>query len=225
MCHEFFHQNYTENLIPRKVFTCLINDANVTDEYEIVTFSRIFNGKPIQVDIECIQYTGDVIEAIPNSIFTDLPSLRILEISYDVGLTSLKPSYFKNAKNLTDLTIKLNSIPELTADLFVEAPNLEVINLRGNHIKSVHRFAFSGLEKLFSLSLGFNEIKHLPTNTFDDLPSLIYLDLKTSCAIKTFGTNSTETIQIEKVQRLISILCTQKEEDIGHLLTRIEQEI
>ena len=90
-------------------------------------------------------------------------------------------------------------LDRLDANTFVQAPNLEHINLRRNKIVMIHKLAFNGLSHLKGLYLVRNKIKKLHPNTFSELLSLKSLDLwYNSCINKNFPISKSNFGDVEE---------------------------
>ncbi|XP_001604537.3 chaoptin isoform X2 [Nasonia vitripennis] len=96
-----------------------------------------------------------------------------LNVSYN-SISTLNPSV--STINLTRLDLGFNNLTHLTADVFINTPNLRTINLQNNHLSSIEPGTFA-LEDLDSLNLRDNRIESLRKQSFNGLSSLQLLDL------------------------------------------------
>lgn len=83
----------------------------------------------------------------------------------------LRKEDFVKAKNLTTFISKQCHEIELPANVFVDAPNLNVISLRGR-IRSIDPLAFGESENLEYLSIGDHSLTSLPNNLLHGLTNL-----------------------------------------------------
>jgi hypothetical protein len=94
-------------------------------------------------------------------------------------------------------------VTELDAGIFVNAGNLEYINLSFNIIRFIHKRSFEGLSKLIGLNLENNRVQMIHFKTFSALESLKILDLSnvgSTCVNKEFSLSesSSDHQSIEK---------------------------
>ena len=96
----------------KSYYTCQIHDSTFIGE-EPITINTARNLKSND-DVTVVSYTQrSYLDVIPNILFETFPQLTILYANA-VGLTNLKPSFFKNAKNLKGLSTALNLITNLS---------------------------------------------------------------------------------------------------------------
>ncbi|XP_041665209.1 toll-like receptor 13 isoform X2 [Cheilinus undulatus] len=84
---------------------------------------------------------------------------------------------FQFNSKLRSLRITQNELSDLGPDVFWPIPNLEVLDLSGNNLKSFDFLAQANLSALKYLFLSDNGITLISETIFQSLPALIYLDL------------------------------------------------
>ena len=170
-------------------YSCKINHVKLINENETVTTYGNHRASKANGDVEMIDYSSDnIMNFIPNSLFTTFVNLKYVVLYRNFGMEDLKPEFLKNAKNLKVFRVQDNKITHLVKYLFVEAINLEYINLQNNRIESIDVMAFNKLTKLVGLFLDGNNIKNLFWMTFSELSNLrlLYLGGNT-CINKNFN--------------------------------------
>ena len=172
--------------IPTKsYYYCAIKDAKLLDENEPVNTITKDNTKS-NSEVQLVSYvSGNNVKFIPNSLFKTFPNMKYFCFSNTEGINVLKPHFLTGAKNLKVFYIHGNYLTSLDKDLFIEAPNLEHINLKKNLIESVHISTFKGLSNLEGLYLQGNKIVSLHPNTFSKLRKLKSLNLQSNECINT----------------------------------------
>ena len=175
-------------------WTCAIYSTSIEFANETVTTITTGNLKTILEVTAFLYVTGNVIEVIPNSIFTTFPNMKNFKISEDQKFGIMKPQYLIGAKKLRLFKVVSNSMMNLDAKLFVEAPNLERINLKMNKITSIDRLTFWGVPLLKSIFLQGNKIMHLHPHTFSDLSRLDVLDFQSNKCVHQKYLNASKNI-------------------------------
>lgn len=146
---EFKYGNWSINSYngPTKhFFECRFSDAQLISEDVKVTTNTAENPKSNK-DVQVVHYTWGTVKFIPNSIFEIFPNLEQLHV-YTADFVEMKAHYLINADKLRVFAVNSNSLSKLDANLFIEAPNLEYINLQNNFIENIHRLTFNGLDQL-----------------------------------------------------------------------------
>ena len=198
----FKQNNYFANTIalPYVTFyTCEITQVNLIYENETVTTYGNHSASKTNDDVEVIDYDSkNIMKYIPNSLFTTFVNLKHVVLFRDFRLEDLKPEFLKNAKKLKMFRVQDNIITHLVENLFLEAINLEYINLQRNRIESIDVMAFNKLTKLVGLFLNGNKIKNLFSVTFSELSSLLFLKLeKNACINKNFNITNGSFIEVK----------------------------
>ncbi|KAL0811432.1 hypothetical protein ABMA28_009834 [Loxostege sticticalis] len=114
----------------------------------------------------------------PDNLLASLPSLLVLNLDKCV-LTEV-PSFAMrdNLKTLKNLSLTTNFISNLdNPTTFVNMDDLEVLDLNGNSIESVHENVFAPLKKVKTIYLRRNRLIKIPDKLFQNLPKLVNVDL------------------------------------------------
>ncbi|XP_076766748.1 toll like receptor [Xylocopa sonorina] len=106
------------------------------------------------------------------------PKLKHL-VLFNNGLTNLSADLFEYLPNLSRLILLDNNV-RLTAGIFDSTPNLTVLELGSNRMKSLESNVFDPLSKLRFLNLWKNNFEEIKPGTFDKLVSLNSLDLNSN---------------------------------------------
>ena len=169
----------------QKYYACKIDHAFLSDQNEtVVTNTSSHSKNQTDFHIKFVYYwLLNYVKFIPNTIFTQFPSIEYFTISDGQGFVTMKAEYLRNATKLKYFYVYKNKITELGPNLFLEAPNLEHINLQANRIECIDKLAFSGLFKIQGVYLQQNKIKNLHSDTFTQLRNLNKLNLLNNTCI------------------------------------------
>lgn len=195
-----------EEIPEHQYYSCGIFSINLTDhENDVITTMTNHTELKTDADVQMVYYDKkSIVTFIPNSLFIQFKNLEFVSIEEQQFFNKMKREYLINATNLKFFFIPLNSITELDASVFAEAPNLEQINLAGNLIKRIHALAFSGLKGLVVLYLQDNKLTHLNPYTFSNLASKPHIDLFNNlCIQERFFGNTTELIYFRSIETSI----------------------
>ena len=149
----------------------------------------IYAPNPVQeIDLENIYYVS-----IYNETVSNLEDLKMMPNLTGISL------YNANIQNSC-----------LTADMFINNPNIESIEIVYNDITTLPTGVFNGLSNLYSINLAYNNITTLPINVFDSLPTLNYLDLEgnkiTTINSSMFGNNTDNLLILNLLGNEITII-------------------
>ena len=191
---------------------CEIKEASHLKKGDIVTTITSDNPKS-NAEVEVVLYRNSA-NFIPNSLFTTFVNLEQLWVGRH--LYRIEVDYLRNASKLRIFGVEDNDLTELTANLFVGAPNLQHINFRNNKITSIHKLTFSGLLLLKNIFLQHNQIKNLHSDTFFDLGNLQILNLvDNKCIDQEFVRTNTMFQEIEEnIDNSCSYLISEDLEEI-----------
>lgn len=168
------HENGVGGL-RRSYHACQFDNHVVDNESEIINTD---GNQKSNSDVQMVLYhEKNSLSVIPNNIFQKFPNLEYLWIGNDQKCSNFKAEYLKGATRLRTLRMAKNLMIKIPANAYIEAPNLENINLQFNNIEFVHVFAFNGLTKLQGLYLKGNPIKEMHQLTFSWLNNIVTLDL------------------------------------------------
>ena len=177
-------------------YECMITRAELLNETEPVITHTSTNNQTNQ-RVDAITYSGGNVKFVPNSVFEVFPNILIFSM-FATKLEVLRPEFWKNAKKLKVIYIPQSNLKRLDANLFVEAENLEHINLNFNAIETVDKSTFNGLKNLKGIYLQGNKISLLYPETFSKISSLKVLDLnKNFCIDRKFFHVQLQTHQVE----------------------------
>lgn len=118
-----------------------------------------------------IAFTNSTHIRIPNTIFTEVPTLDHLNLS-SCQVRRIQKSSFDNAVSLRTLDLSHNLLQEIVKSTFKRASNLQELFLNDNQIEVVEYSAFKYLRNLTTLTLNNNRIKYLSGHAFEHLISL-----------------------------------------------------
>lgn len=185
---------------PKRAFReCYINGIDLVNDTSPV--KTVISGRSIKPESILLVYYGNerTIKFIPNSLFSMFKNLEYFMIFDNNHFETLKSEYLKNAIKLKVFRVMSNDIKRLDRDVFIEAPNLENINLRDNKIETVHQLAFNGLNNLKGIYLIDNMITHIHPTTFSHLNSLQTINLVNNMCINIIFRYFQDRDQIEIV--------------------------
>lgn len=86
-------------------------------------------------------------------------------------------SFSERHRNIVEVIVKKGNISELSADTFLCATKLKILDLSDNNFKSIYRHYFMGAVNLQELNLANNKIENIERGMFDCLPNLKQLNL------------------------------------------------
>lgn len=126
-------------------------------------------------NLKSIDLSNNKIYSFGKYSFKKLPVLTSLDLSYN-PIKTLKSHYFDDLDNLETLTLTFTKLKKIKS-FFDAMPNLQILNLNNNEIKSVSHNAFGKLGNLKNLDLSHNFLHSLSKKTFSKLENLEKLDL------------------------------------------------
>ncbi|XP_048840063.1 leucine-rich repeat-containing G-protein coupled receptor 6 [Brienomyrus brachyistius] len=127
--------------------------------------------------LEILTLTRAGLTSLPQGLCQKLPSLRVLELSYN-QIEEL-PS-FHHCQHLQEIGLQHNLIQEIEAGTFHQLASLRSIDLSWNRITTIHEAAFISLQSLVKLDLSDNFLSSLP---LEGLASLTHLKLRGNKAL------------------------------------------
>lgn len=114
----------------------------------------------------------NVIPAIPINFLDQFIKLRSFNISYNL-ITNIPTHWATTADtDLEILDLRGNHIKRLMPDAFTMLSKLKKLDLAKNGIVTIHANAFQGLAKLYKLLLENNQLLHIESNTFAPLTKM-----------------------------------------------------
>ncbi|RZC43108.1 LRR 8 domain containing protein [Asbolus verrucosus] len=149
--------------------------------------------------IEYVHMSHNKISAIPTppSPDLDLPSLRMLDISYN-EIHRISPNSLRSLSQLRRLYFGKNALQKLDEDALAGLSRLEVINLEGNKIVQIHRKALREMMELKELNLRDNRLDIIFPEILNETPLLKKLDISNNKLVELLpGTlDKTKELQI-----------------------------
>lgn len=126
-------------------------------------------------------------DTIPMNLFVEHPKISGIKLSNN-ELKQLQMKNFKNANQLSVITLAHNDITVLKNSTFYYCPNLKELSFfRNDKLEIIEPAAFKGLRKLTSLAIYGSKLDSL-INIFDVLPKLTSLYLSNN-SLTTFNEN------------------------------------
>uniref|UniRef100_A0A3B4FJJ5 Toll-like receptor 13 n=1 Tax=Pundamilia nyererei TaxID=303518 RepID=A0A3B4FJJ5_9CICH len=126
---------------------------------------------------------------ISKDVLSGLTSLEYL-ITEAYFMGSLYPDTFKHTPQLKHLTITYSELSVLTSDVFLPIPNLIILDLSNNKLRSLDFLAEAKLSALRWLNVSDNELFVISETVIQSLPGLTYLDLSANlltCECSNYG--------------------------------------
>lgn len=120
---------------------------------------------------------------LPANLFCGLENLKILNLTScelddarNIGLGSIET--FRCLPELLVLDLSHNILKSIPDGIFSSLVNLKILYLNNNQLSELYPYAFSGLSKLQSLDLSNNRISHLPEQIFQQSTDILELYLQ-----------------------------------------------
>uniref|UniRef100_A0A3Q2VVV6 Toll-like receptor 13 n=1 Tax=Haplochromis burtoni TaxID=8153 RepID=A0A3Q2VVV6_HAPBU len=126
---------------------------------------------------------------ISKDVLSGLTSLEYL-ITEAYFMGSLYPDTFKHTPQLKHLRISYSELSVLTSDVFLPIPNLIILDLSNNKLRSLDFLAEAKLSALRWLNVSDNELFVISETVIQSLPGLTYLDLSANlltCECSNYG--------------------------------------
>uniref|UniRef100_A0AAX7SQ93 TIR domain-containing protein n=1 Tax=Astatotilapia calliptera TaxID=8154 RepID=A0AAX7SQ93_ASTCA len=126
---------------------------------------------------------------ISKDVLSGLTSLEYL-ITEAYFMGSLYPDTFKYTPQLKHLRISYSELSVLTSDVFLPIPNLIILDLSNNKLRSLDFLAEAKLSALRWLNVSDNELFVISETVIQSLPGLTYLDLSANlltCECSNYG--------------------------------------
>ncbi|CAK1543257.1 unnamed protein product [Leptosia nina] len=139
------------------------------------------------------------ISTIESYTFMNITSIQTMIITKNQISLVVNRHAFYNLPNLTVLTLDDNNIKTIETDTFYELPKLQKLFLTGNNITIIEDGAFRHLVNLSVLELDKNNISDLKKECFDGLANLNRLDLRENKIIKIYSFTFTELWNLEEL--------------------------
>ena len=198
---------HTFRFISTSCHKCIISNETLQNDFYLTRIDARSN-PALNLDVEIVEFKTSSLDFIPYQLFQKFSQLKVLIVVEQV-LSQVMPEFFKNAFRLMKFDGGYNIVQRLEANIFVLAPNLEIIVLEHNQINNVSPLAFNRLRLLRELILSDNLLESLEQMTFAGLKSLKNLNLKNNrlkmISSETFSMlGKLESLQLEGNQCLDS---------------------
>lgn len=151
-----------DSSLKRSPSTPEIVSLNLTS---LKTFAVICKGDRLTISKDFLSYL--------QTSMTNLEELKLVS----VRVPPMNPSAFQLKCKLKRLTIQQTHITTFHPELFQPIPNLQVLDLSRNKLRSLDFLAQADLPVLSWLKLSENELTVINETVFQSLPALTYLDL------------------------------------------------
>ena len=106
--------------------------------------------------------------------WTQILSCKRIKIEGITEITFLKLCLFEAT---TDLDLSFNQIKLLSAEQFLQFPNLINLDLSHNQIFYFELNTFSGLNKLINLNLSYNQLVEIEDEDMDNMPQCEHINI------------------------------------------------
>lgn len=143
--------------------------------------------------------------SLPSRAFSDLSSLKRLDLSRNSDLSELPDDLFRGLSSLEEMSLPFNRLATLSSGLFAGLHNLKGLDLSGNRLESVPPDIFYGLSSLERLNLSGNPIRAMPDGTFANLSGLKVLHLISRCDADASAAGSSATMSQHRDLSAISV--------------------
>ena len=124
--------------------------------------------------------SANKIVKIEDHSFVDIVKLSYLNLDHNNIVELYSAKRLSISPTLSVLTLRRNSIKEITMESVLGYDNLTKLFLTGNNIRTIANNAFVPTPRLAVLDLGSNAIKLIQPGTFDTLPDLLKLNLQSN---------------------------------------------
>lgn len=145
----------------------------------------------------------ELYDILPGS-FDQLMSLKKFELSYNQQMRTLPEPLFQMSSSIKEVVISFNPLLVISDTFFLNAPELQMLSLRGQNLTRIPPSILKGLTGLTTLLLNDNSLTKLPPEIFMQLPQLIFLDLRNNL----FSAQTKDEILVlsKKTGRKINVL-------------------
>jgi hypothetical protein len=158
--------------------TCTFDHEDIA-EYDQVIVKGNHSWGTIDDDIWQIWFENSRIHFLPSDIFSVFRNVFFL-MAPGQELKEIRPETFLDAANLDTIELSNNKIDKLGEDSFKSAYKVSMIFLFNNEIEEIHENAFRGLRDLVALDMSSNKLKVLPIEIFNPNVLLISVSLESN---------------------------------------------
>uniref|UniRef100_A0AC35U8Y1 Ig-like domain-containing protein n=1 Tax=Rhabditophanes sp. KR3021 TaxID=114890 RepID=A0AC35U8Y1_9BILA len=151
--------------------------------YMVVKLENVYNSTGLVLEDKSnlinVEITNSLIENIPSAFWDAIKNVRQLSLRRN-NLTKI-PNMIRNFTKLQKLTLKGNSISEISHQDVLFISKIKVVDLAKNQIEFwpnyIDASEVTATSFILKLDLSYNNLKHLFANSFWQLPSLAFLNL------------------------------------------------
>lgn len=139
--------------------------------------SKLLQFKAGSTQYELIDYSNNSIRSVENNNWLILQSkVKHLNMNFNMQF-NVKPNESFLQSVLSIFTCKYCGLEEIYIETFKLLPELEVLDLSFNKIKTIHQDSFASNNKLKSLALAGNKLTSIPSHLIMGLISIQKIDL------------------------------------------------
>ncbi|CAG9856078.1 unnamed protein product [Phyllotreta striolata] len=126
--------------------------------------------------IQKLYLSNNNLKAIPFQVFSHLPKLRVLDLSFNQLVTFLD-HFFKFNKYIEELLLNNNNLTKITSNALADLTDIKRLDLSHNSLRSVAKGLFDSLVHLEYLNLADNPLANMASGTLRGLSNLRTLNL------------------------------------------------
>ena len=165
--------------------------------------------------LEQLSLDISTIDALPANFLSYMPILRKLTLVFNTGRQDVSPGFLARTPLLEEMYMygRMKTLPE---DFLANAPNLRKLSLRVESLEEVRANLVKSLPNLSSLSLEIRELNPLPVGFLDDIPQVVHLTLRINGANHLSPSFLTYTPQLEKLVLNIPKVVSWSQDSLAH---------
>lgn len=151
-------------------------ERNLPSRNGVALYTKFFdqhklNGNTADFSLRSITY-------IENDFFENMSVITKVIMDNNTVFDLPTGESFLRSNFITELSLEDCAITSVHDETFMLLPNIKVINLKGNKIKSLHSSkAFQNTPKLAHFNLAYNELEFIAPNLFLELKALRFVNL------------------------------------------------
>lgn len=158
------------------LYTCYltINNPNGFNNFTEIGGTNLegFTGE----DVGVVNGINGFSTNVPSIICDTFPNLHLLELG-NIGLTEIDDDSVSGCTLLTQLFFYRNRINSISANAFVNNPNINYINLENNMLTTLPENVFASQRNMGRLDMNVNPFEDIPDGIFRSLTNLQVLHL------------------------------------------------
>lgn len=173
-------------VLPEYTFWGLFNVLNIsihlnkTSSKQLIFKEDTFAGLQ---KLQNLELDHNSLIVLPANLFCGLENLKILNLTScdlddarNIGLGTIETT--RCLPELLVLDLSQNILKSIPDGIFSSLVNLKILYLNNNQLSELYPYAFSGLSRLQSLDLSNNRISHLPEQIFQQSSDILELYLQ-----------------------------------------------